>query len=91
VSAEGKPAETRFWALERGPDTTLLELEPVTGRTNQLRIHCQAIGHPIVGDTRRGERAATRLYLRAAKLAFPHPATNEPLTFEVDADYPPLT
>jgi 23S rRNA pseudouridine1911/1915/1917 synthase len=50
VIESGKPAETRFKVLERMPRATLLELEPVTGRTNQLRIHCAYIGHPIVGD-----------------------------------------
>jgi 23S rRNA pseudouridine1911/1915/1917 synthase len=49
-----KPAETRFKILERLARATLLELEPVTGRTNQLRIHCAHIGHPIVGDDMHG-------------------------------------
>lgn len=47
---DGRPAETRFIVLERLGRATLLELEPVTGRTNQLRIHCAHMGHPIVGD-----------------------------------------
>ncbi len=46
----GKVAETRFKVLERFGRATLLELEPVTGRTNQLRIHCAHMGHPIIGD-----------------------------------------
>jgi 23S rRNA pseudouridine1911/1915/1917 synthase len=50
VMEDGRPAETRFNVLERLERATLLELEPVTGRTNQLRIHCAHIGHPIVGD-----------------------------------------
>lgn len=50
VLETGRPAETRFKVLDRMERTTLLELEPVTGRTNQLRIHCAHIGHPIVGD-----------------------------------------
>lgn len=50
VMEGGKAAETRFTVLERLRRATLLELEPVTGRTNQLRIHCAHIGHPIVGD-----------------------------------------
>jgi 23S rRNA pseudouridine1911/1915/1917 synthase len=50
----GKSAETRFKVLERIGPATLLELEPVTGRTNQLRIHCAHIGHPIVGDEMHG-------------------------------------
>jgi len=50
VMEGGKSAETRFKVLERMAGATLLELEPVTGRTNQLRIHCAHIGHAIVGD-----------------------------------------
>ena len=77
VKEGGKHSETRFWVLERRADTTLLELEPVTGRTNQLRIHCELMGHPIVGDVRRGGREFSRLCLHAARLAFPHPATGK--------------
>jgi 23S rRNA pseudouridine1911/1915/1917 synthase len=50
VLESGKPAETIFSVLARGENTTLVELKPVTGRTNQLRIHMACIGHPIVGD-----------------------------------------
>ncbi|HLF83930.1 MAG TPA: RluA family pseudouridine synthase, partial [Blastocatellia bacterium] len=50
VMETGKSAQTRYKILERLRGATLLELEPVTGRTNQLRIHCAHIGHPIVGD-----------------------------------------
>jgi len=55
VMGDGKPAETRFRVIERLAGATLLELEPVTGRTNQLRIHCAHIGHPIVGDMLHGD------------------------------------
>lgn len=91
VKDDGKHAETRFVVRMRGDDTTLLELEPVTGRTNQLRIHCQSIGHPIVGDTRRGGRTAERLYLHAASLAFPHPTTREMMSFTSKPDFPQIT
>jgi 23S rRNA pseudouridine1911/1915/1917 synthase len=77
VKADGKHSESRYWVRERYADTTLIELEPVTGRTNQLRIHCEMIGHPIVGDTQRGGRAFGRLCLHAYRLAFPHPSSNE--------------
>ena len=50
VMEGGKPAETRFRVVERRSDITVVELEPVTGRTNQLRIHCAYAGHPIMGD-----------------------------------------
>lgn len=84
VKEDGKLSETKYFVRERFEDTTLLELEPVTGRTNQLRIHCELIGHPIVGDTRRGGREFRRLCLHANKLAFPHPASGERMEFVSD-------
>lgn len=84
---DGKPAETKFRVIERGEFQTLIELEPVTGRTNQLRIHCASIGHPIVGDTARGGKPHRRLCLHAARLGFRHPTLNEAVTFEAAADF----
>lgn len=81
VKHDGKHAITRFWVLERHSDTTLLELEPVTGRTNQLRIHCESVGHPIVGDIRRGGREFKRLCLHAWKLTFNHPISGKTMMF----------
>ncbi|HEX8185573.1 MAG TPA: RluA family pseudouridine synthase, partial [Blastocatellia bacterium] len=52
----GRQAETRFRVRERFDRMTLVELEPVTGRTNQLRIHCAHSGHPIIGDEIYGDR-----------------------------------
>ena len=74
VKEDGKHSESRFTVLKRNAGTTLIELEPVTGRTNQLRIHCELIGHPIVGDVKRGGREFERLCLHACWLGFPHPA-----------------
>lgn len=77
VREEGKPSETRLRVLERSRERTLVALEPVTGRTNQLRIHCAHAGHPIVGDEWYGAGAADnagRLCLHAARLAFFHPS-----------------
>jgi len=73
VLQNGKESETKFKVLERRADATLLELEPVTGRTNQLRIHCAEIKHPIVGDALYGGREFARLCLHAQKLGFFHP------------------
>ena len=91
VMLSGKPAETRLRVLLRssrrrdggGGGMTLVELEPVTGRTNQLRIHCAHLGHPIVGDEWYGARSAeeTRLCLHAARLAFHHPANGAWMEF----------
>lgn len=80
--ATGKPSQTRFRVLRRdsAPFTTRLELEPVTGRSHQLRVHCLALGHPIVGDSLYGT-AATRLLLHASHLAFPHPCSGAAMAF----------
>ena len=83
VKEDGKSSETRFRTIERYANTTLLELQPVTGRTNQLRIHCEHIGHPIVGDEKRGGRAFKRLCLHAYKLSFFHPINHRRLEFEI--------
>lgn len=94
VRAAGRPAETRFRVVERFPHATLLEMEPLTGRTNQLRIHAAHAGHPILGDPTFGREMAEqhaalinacplpRLFLHATHLAFPHPATGDWLTFD---------
>ncbi len=78
----GKYAESNFRLIKRNADTTLLELEPVTGRTNQLRLHCAHVGHPIIGDDKYGGREFSRLCLHAAKLSFWHPNGNLKLEFE---------
>ena len=82
VKADGKTAETRFRVLQRFTDKTLLKLEPVTGRTNQLRIHCASIGHSIIGDQLYNGREFSRLCLHAAKLSFQHPDGDNRLEFE---------
>lgn len=87
VRADGKAAETNYRVLERFSAATLLELEPVTGRTNQLRIHCASIGHPIVGDERYGGAEFSRLCLHAAKLGFYHPTGSEWLDFQSEPSF----
>lgn len=82
VSPDGKTAESHFRVIERNADTTTLELEPVTGRTNQLRLHCAHVGHPILGDDKYGGREFARLCLHASKLTFWHPNGNKRLEFE---------
>lgn len=76
VLESGKDAETRLRVVERRGSRTLVELEPVTGRTNQLRIHCAHVNHSIVGDKLYGGEPHTRLCLHASRLAFRHPSTN---------------
>lgn len=76
VLESGKPAETRLRVAERGARRTFVELEPLTGRTNQLRIHCAHVGHTVVGDVLYAGEPHARLCLHAARLAFRHPASN---------------
>ena len=83
----GKPSLTRWQRLGVGPwpGTTRLLLEPMTGRTHQLRVHLLAIGHPIVGDPLYAPvevpPRAERLLLHASELAFEHPVTRQPCHF----------
>jgi tRNA pseudouridine32 synthase/23S rRNA pseudouridine746 synthase len=76
----GKPSTTHWRVLERAVDgrTTRVELIPLTGRSHQLRVHMQSIGHPIVGDELYAppdvQAMAPRLLLHAECLTLPHPA-----------------
>jgi tRNA pseudouridine32 synthase/23S rRNA pseudouridine746 synthase len=83
----GKPSLTRYRLLGVEDDDSRVELEPITGRTHQLRLHLASIGHPIIGDTLYDGRKAERLMLHATRLAFDHPITAKPLYFESDAPY----
>lgn len=85
VLASGKPAQTRLSVVSRATRRTLVELEPLTGRTNQLRIHCAHVGHAVVGDVLYAGEPHARLCLHAARLAFRHPATNEWIQFVSEA------
>jgi 23S rRNA pseudouridine1911/1915/1917 synthase len=96
VRPGGRPARTHYRTLAAADGITLLELDLATGRTHQIRVHLKHIGHPLVGDPVYGEarwkgfprahQAALRDFPRPAlhawKLAFRHPATEEPLAFE---------
>lgn len=82
----GKPSLTRWRVAADAaplPGCTRLDLEPVTGRSHQLRVHLQAIGHPIVGDPLYAppNPAVDRLLLHAQALTVPHPHSGEPMAF----------
>lgn len=86
VSPDGKPSVTRYEVLEVHDGYTKLALQPVTGRTHQLRVHCAHMGFPILGDPQYGTedsnafsaaRGLTTQALCAKQLRFPHPITRE--------------
>ncbi|HBB9939972.1 TPA: RluA family pseudouridine synthase [Enterobacter cloacae] len=89
-AVNGKPARSRYRVMERlhqnaAMPLTRVELTPETGRTHQLRIHCQLLGHPILGCDLYGGRAwpgsgtTPRLMLHASQLNFIHPVSGEPV------------
>ena len=83
---DGKAALTRYRVLQRSADSTRVALEPVTGRSHQLRVHMQALGHPILGDnlyaTPAYLAASERLLLHATTIEFTHPQTGSPVYCE---------
>jgi tRNA pseudouridine32 synthase/23S rRNA pseudouridine746 synthase len=94
VDAErGKPSLTRWRVLARDlpAGATRLSLEPLTGRSHQLRVHLAAIGHPLLGDTLyappRIATAAPRLLLHATHLTFAHPAGGRTVGFDSVAPF----
>jgi 23S rRNA pseudouridine955/2504/2580 synthase len=81
VDSEGKPALTRIKLLQSGKQFSVIRVQLVTGRTHQIRVHCQAQGHEIAGDDKYGDaafnrtmrkRGIKRLMLHAASLELPH-------------------
>ena len=68
VDPNGKEAETFYEVLKTNGERSLVELKPTSGRTHQLRVHMQYLGHPIVGDPIYGDGNADRLYLHAKEL-----------------------
>lgn len=90
---QGKPAQTDYQVLERDTErnTTRVKLTPITGRSHQLRVHMQALGHPICGDFFYAQgpslEAADRLLLHAARLAFKHPISGETIELVSEPDF----
>ncbi len=81
VSPQGKEAITHFKVLNQTSDYAHLEVEIVTGRTHQIRVHLSYINHPIVGDGLYGAKDKSGQLLHATTLGFYHPITNEWMTF----------
>lgn len=85
----GKPAITHWQVLQRGDSAVRLLLKPETGRTHQLRVHCAAMGHPIIGDGLYGDDpvAQPRMLLHADNISFLHPVTGERMHLVADCDF----
>lgn len=88
----GKPSLTHFRVLQRDPAKyrTRVELEPVTGRSHQLRVHMAALGHPMLGDDLYGgpaEKLAERLLLHAKDIGFIHPVSGIRVDFHCNAPF----
>nr|MBP8013023.1 RluA family pseudouridine synthase [Acinetobacter sp.] len=88
-ATHNKPALTHWRALEQfelqGQIVTRVQLNPITGRSHQLRVHMQYLGHPIIGDTLYAtpeqQQLMPRLCLHAAELSFLHPQTEQRVQF----------
>jgi tRNA pseudouridine32 synthase / 23S rRNA pseudouridine746 synthase len=91
--AEGQHALTRWRCIGNDParGCSRVELEPVTGRTHQLRVHMQTIGHPILGDTLYATPEALaksdRLLLHARSLTLPHPSSRNAIPFDAPVPF----
>ena len=91
ISPTGKPSRTHYRVLSRGEQESLVELQPLTGRTHQLRLHCAHLGCPIRGDPQYGSSESqaysatfgyTHQRLCARRILLPHPLTGILLTLE---------
>lgn len=82
--AKGKLSSTGYKVLRQTKDFALLELDLLTGRKHQIRVHLAGIGHPVVGDRQYGKenRDHTRLALHARSISFNHPFSGQRVTFE---------
>lgn len=94
-NVNGKESETRYKVVQHYSDCTLVRAFPVTGRTHQIRVHCQCKGHPIAGDPKYGHedfdaqlkgKGLKRLFLHASSIEFTHPLTEERLKIEAPLD-----
>ena len=83
----GKPSETRFRILKRYQSSALVEAQPMTGRTHQIRVHAYALGHPLLGDVLYGASETDLIHrpaLHANSLTITHPERKERLTFKAE-------
>ena len=82
VNERGRESVTKYRVVASSLGKTLMECQPQTGRTHQIRVHMKHLGHPIVGDPLYGRRGShTRHFLHAWKIAFIHPVSGQPVEF----------
>jgi tRNA pseudouridine32 synthase/23S rRNA pseudouridine746 synthase/23S rRNA pseudouridine1911/1915/1917 synthase len=83
-AAKGKPARTAYKVLKETPQFSLVEVDLLTGRKNQIRVHLADQGHPVVGDRKYGDTTDRfpRLALHSKSICFPHPTRDERMTIE---------
>ena len=92
-AGHGKPSQTlwRALAFDENSNSTRIELEPLTGRSHQLRVHLQALGYPILGDALYAppgvQASAPRLLLHACRLQFTHPGSGSWMELQSDPDF----
>ena len=91
IHPDGKASRSRWRVLQNSNSTSQIELEPVTGRTHQLRVHLQSIGHPMLGDSLYAppevQALSPRLLLHAHSLGFVHPFTEQAMAFTSPAPW----
>ena len=95
VARDGKPAVTEFRRIAKYQSATLVDASPITGRTHQIRVHAQHMGHPLAGDERYGEaemnkafklQGLKRLFLHSRETTLKHPGTGKMMTFKAPLD-----
>ena len=95
IHPDGKASRSRWRALQSSDTATLVELEPVTGRTHQLRVHLQSVGHPMLGDSLYAppdiKAVSPRLLLHAQALEVPHPFTDSWMAFNAPMTWSALS
>jgi tRNA pseudouridine32 synthase/23S rRNA pseudouridine746 synthase len=88
---DGRPAHTAWRLIERSVDRSRLEVEPLTGRSHQIRLHLEALGHPILGDNLYAHDEARamspRLLLHAARLSVTHPASGDRVAWTAECPF----